>query len=70
MINNLKAPKLFSVATCTLQSLFLKPPRETKIGSRSRELEKSTVASNYAKLLRWEHFHRNISFLLQIQHFQ
>ena len=43
-------------ATCfatTVESRFLRPPRETKIDSRNREFEKSKVASNVAKLLRY-----------------
>ena len=47
---------------------FLEPPiaRETKVSSRNGEFEKSKVASNVAKLLRYcfkrgnhEHFRRN-----------
>ena len=37
----------------TVESRFLEPPRETKIGSRNREFEKSKVASKVAKLLRY-----------------
>ena len=37
----------------TVESRFLEPPRETKIGSRNREFERSKVASNVAKLLRY-----------------
>ena len=37
----------------TEESRFLKPPRDTKIGSRNRELEKSKVALNYDILLRY-----------------
>ena len=37
----------------TVESRFLEPPRETKFGSRNREFEKSKVASNVAKLLRY-----------------
>ena len=35
------------------ESRFLEPPRETKISSRNREFEKTKVASNDAKLLRY-----------------
>ena len=35
----------------TEESRFLEPPRETKIGSKNREFEKSKVASNTTKLL-------------------
>ena len=35
----------------TVESRFLEPPGETKIGLRNRELEKSKVASNVAKFL-------------------
>ena len=37
----------------TEESRFPYPPRETKIGSRNREFEKSKVALNDAKLLRY-----------------
>ena len=37
----------------TVESRFLEPPRETKIGSKNREFEKSKVASTVAKLLRY-----------------
>ena len=39
--------------SCTEESRFLKPPRKTKIGSRNWEFEKSKVALNEAKLLRY-----------------
>ena len=42
-----------SQAGGTVESRFLESPRETKIGSRNREFEKSKVASNDAKLLRY-----------------
>ena len=48
------APQTMQNKTCnTVESLFLEPPRETKIGSRNREFEKSKVASKDAKLLRY-----------------
>ena len=45
-------PKFFSNKN-TVESRFLTPTRETKIGSRNREFEKSKVASNVAKLQRY-----------------
>ena len=33
----------------SVDSRFLKPPRERKIGWKNREFEKSKVTSNYAK---------------------
>ena len=32
----------------TVESLFFEPPRETKVGSKHREFEKSKVAQNHA----------------------
>ena len=40
------------MCVCTVESRFIEPPRETKIGSRNRDFEISKVASNYAKLLK------------------
>ena len=37
----------------TAESRFLELPMETRIGSRNQEFEKSKVASNYAKMLRY-----------------
>ena len=34
-----------------VESQFLEPPRETKIGLRNREFEKSKVASNVVEVL-------------------
>ena len=37
---------IFTENETTVESRFLEPPRETKIGSRNREFEKSKVALN------------------------
>ena len=44
---------LHRVSISTVESRFLKPPRETIIGSRNMEFEKSKVASKDAKLQRY-----------------
>ena len=42
-----------TVTRSTVESRFLEPPREKKNLSRNRKFEKSRVASNDAKLLRY-----------------
>ena len=50
----------------TVESRFLEPPRETKIGSRNREFEKSKVASNVAKLLRYSFIRGNHAYFRRV----